>query len=168
MRLLLSGESRRRVERTEWNLHSSRSHTIFSLTLESRPVNGPATFPITSSTMRQVTRQSSRTQLRSDLNPLDPPSVTSPSQPSPSTCEVFLGTGIGKMPITPSVTRFKSSTASSKSSGHVPDGSIRISQLVGLFHPLSLRSSHSQLFSPKPTNHGRVEFGGSCRFREAD
>ncbi|EFP88630.2 uncharacterized protein PGTG_14835 [Puccinia graminis f. sp. tritici CRL 75-36-700-3] len=129
MRLLLSGESRRRVERTEWNLHSSRSHTIFSLTLESRPVNGPATFPITSSTMRQVTRQSSRTQLRSDLNPLDPPSVTSPSQPSPSTCEVFLGTGIGKMPITPSVTRFKSSTASSKSSGHVPDGSIRISQL---------------------------------------
>ncbi|WAR53516.1 hypothetical protein PtB15_3B24 [Puccinia triticina] len=126
MRLLLSGESRRRVERTEWNLHSSRSHTIFSLTLESRPVNGPAGFPITSSTMRQVTRQSSRSQLRSDL---ESPSLPTPPQPSSSTFEVFLGTGIGKMPITPSVTRFKSSTASSKSSGHIPDGSIRISQL---------------------------------------
>ncbi|POW12352.1 hypothetical protein PSTT_04641, partial [Puccinia striiformis] len=129
MRLLLSGESRRRVERTEWNLNSSRSHTIFSLTLESRPVNGPAGFPITSSTMRQVTRQTSRTQLRSE--PLEHPSssLPTPSLPSPSSHDVFLGTGIGKAPITPSVTRLKSSTASSKSSGHLPDGSIRISQL---------------------------------------
>jgi len=129
MKLLLSGESRRKIERTEWNLHSSRSHTIFSLTLESRPVIGPAAFPITSSTMRQVTRQSSRNQLRCEISPFEPPSLPNPSLASPSSHEVFLGTGIGKTPITPSVTRFKSSTASSKSSNHVADGSIRISQL---------------------------------------
>lgn len=128
IRLLMMGESRRRTERTEWNLHSSRSHAIFSLTLESRPVIGPSGFPITSSTMRQVTRQSSRNQLRSEPPVFEPPSGHPPDPPPPSS-EVFLGTGIGKTPITPSITRFKSSTTSSKSSGNVPDGSIRISQL---------------------------------------
>lgn len=130
MKLLLYGESKRRVERTEWNLNSSRSHTIFSLTLESRPVIHPTSFPITSNTIRQLMphRQTPPIPMACATDSLDPNSL--PSQPSTSSSfEVFLGTGSGKMPITPSVTRFQSSTASSKSSHHIPDGSIRISQL---------------------------------------
>ncbi|MBW0520578.1 hypothetical protein O181_060293 [Austropuccinia psidii MF-1] len=117
--LLYAGESRRKTEKTEWNLHSSRSHAIFSLTLESRPVIGPTSFPITSSTMRQVstnhlTRKPSCPQLNSDSN-------------HQLHSEVFLGTGPGKLPVTPSVSKFKS--LKFNQSNHHHDNSIRISQL---------------------------------------
>ncbi|CAH7685992.1 P-loop containing nucleoside triphosphate hydrolase protein [Phakopsora pachyrhizi] len=125
IRLLIAGESRRRTERTEWNLRSSRSHAIFSLTLESRPVIGISGFPITSSTMREATGSGL------SMRPLNNPSRQSTVDDiqNPSRAEVFLGTGPGKLPITPSVTRFKSSASSKASSGHGTDCSIRISQL---------------------------------------
>ncbi|EGF99476.1 uncharacterized protein MELLADRAFT_50691, partial [Melampsora larici-populina 98AG31] len=38
MNLLILGESRRKIESTEWNQRSSRAHAILSLVIESRPV----------------------------------------------------------------------------------------------------------------------------------
>lgn len=131
MDLLIMGESRRKTESTEWNCRSSRSHAILSLTIESRPVIGATGFPITSSAMREAT---SNGLSRQHLSPVPPVESTSDDGES----EMFLGTGPGKLPVTPSVARFKS--ASSSRSGHPPDGSIRISQLVGEYLARSLQS----------------------------
>lgn len=122
MNLVILGESRRKIESTEWNQRSSRAHAILSLVIESRPVIGQIGFPITSDSIREVTLN---TQPRQHL------STNSSSQNNDGTnenldAEMFLGTGPGKLPITPSVARFKQLTNKPNPS---PDGSIRISQL---------------------------------------
>ncbi|KAG0143541.1 hypothetical protein CROQUDRAFT_717106 [Cronartium quercuum f. sp. fusiforme G11] len=110
MNLLSFGESKRKVKSTEWNLNSSRSHTIFSLTIESRPIIIHSGFPITSSSLRDLTDNHS-------IERITPEPIIQDDH------HVFLGTG--QFPITPSLAKFKQVPKSSKS----PDGSIRISHL---------------------------------------
>lgn len=136
LELLAQGETGRRVAATEWNAHSSRSHVVFSLTIESRPVTATENVgvPVTPAAMRRMSGVGR--------------DVPSPEADLETPTAVF-GNGSANMPMTPSVSKLKGSTGGSDS------GTIRISQLVR--PPLYLANNASA----DPQTQNLIDLAGS-------